>query len=525
MTLSLKVEGLRFRYDPEQPYVLDGIDFSLHEGEHIVVAGRNGSGKSTLARLIAGLYEPQQGRILWSSKHIRVGYVLQHPETQMIAGTVEEEIAFGLENQGLPTELIRAGVDHALRKAGLEALRYRNPARLSGGEMQRVALASVDALDPDLWLLDEPTAYIDPLQREIWERTFRESASRKSVVRIVSDPDDLPPGDRVLLLHEGRLIAEGTLDELYRSGALEQAGMRPPRPVRLRNGQTASTGHVAQPRQQENDNSSEALDKHEPESSHYPARPALEVERLRADRKLLFGPVLRVLDGITFHAGPGERIALVGPSGSGKSTLLEVLAGLLEPVSGRVRWEDKLPSALHGRLAVTFQFPERGFFASTVLEEVMFGPLNLGVARDEARDRAMQALRDAGLGPDRFASRNPFELSMGQARRAAFAVQLALQPVAWLMDEPTAGLDEEGAERVAQLIAQESASGCVILVAGHDSDFLTATCERWIRLENGTAAYDGPALKQWRDGPPDPWPPPAVVRVWREEGRPPEQWT
>ncbi len=514
----LRFEGVRFAY-PGGPEVLRGLDLTLRPGDRVVLAGASGGGKSTLLALAAGLYEPTGGRILHdgSQESAPVGLVQQSPENQLLAATVEGEVAFGLENLGLPTVEIRRRVDEALALTGLAALRRRAPSDLSGGEMQRLAFAAAYAMRPALWLLDEPASYLDPDARGELYALLASLPEESILLYVASSPEEYTLTGRLALLAEGRIAAVGEAGRLIEDGSLARAGLAVPRLTRLRRRLEESPPTVMGGKKTSGPVRSSA-----PVSTGDAAGCTVTVRGLHAARRPLFGEEREVLHGLDLELRPGEVTALVGPSGAGKSTLLEVLAGLLAPSSGEVLWDGAPPERLRGRIGIAFQFPERSFFAETLLAEVAYGPRNLGLSGAEAGERARQALSALRLDPVRDGERNPFDLSGGEARRAALASVAALRPDAYLLDEPTAGLDEASAGAVGELIRREAERGCVILVAGHDVDRFADWATRWILLRDGVLLRDGGLSDWWGDPAADPWPAPAVVRAWREAGLPVE---
>jgi len=518
----LALERVSFAY-PGGEAVLDGVDLLLRPGDRLVLAGVSGSGKSTLLRLLAGLLTPSDGSLTSSGDTPpHIGFVRQQPENQLVAGTVAEEIAFALEYMELEAPAIRERVERALDHADLGDLRDRAPSQLSGGQMQRLAFAVAWAMEPDLWLLDEPSAYLDPPARDRLHALLKGLPPSATMVHVASDPDEYTLTGRLAVLHEGRLIADGSPEEIFRSGVLERAGLTPPREWRLKHKGRELAG-IASLANAPGDTI------HLPEADPPSTRAVHSVsadstgrvcvEKVQATRRTFLGPELKVLHGIDLELQGGELTALVGPGGAGKSTLIEVLAGLLDPSAGRVRWDEAGPETLHGRIGVAFQFPERSFFAETVLDEVAYGARNRGVGKRDARDLAVQALESLGLdGRDGLYDRSPFELSGGEARRVALAGVWVLRPIGWLLDEPTAGLDDDNAEAVGRMLRAEAARGCPVLIAGHDLDRLADWCPRWLLLREGRIERDGEPKDWWRKGE-DPWPPPATVRAWRALGR------
>ncbi len=529
----LNFKRLHFSY-PGGSEVFKGLDLRIDRGERVVLAGAGGSGKSTLLKLASGLLEPVEGRCLLETDDglVPVGIVLQEPENQVIAATVEEEIAFGLENLGVPTAEIRRCVEDALGATGLVELRYRAPSKLSGGEMQRVAFAAAYALNPSLWLLDEPATFLDPFETERLHGLILRVPDESALLYVASSPQEYRLGDRLVVLADGKVAGDGPPEEVFDSGLLAELALTEPRERTLakrgRRGDGVSTvtavivnGVMIHDRGEAPDAPAGVNDTllAELHSSPLMGNIELRLVGVSAGRRHLFEPEREVIGGIDIAFAGGNVTAIVGQSGVGKTTLLEVMAGLLAPTRGRVEWNDSPPEKLLGRIGVAFQFPERSFFADSVLDEVAYGPRNLGFSKSDAARIAELALAELGLDPDIYGHRSPFDLSGGEARRTALAAVWALRPLGYLLDEPTAGLDEISAGMVGRMILSEAERGCIIIVAGHDLDRFADWAGRWVLLDGGKVARDGDPRCWWGDDGEDPWPPPATVRAWRREGR------
>ncbi len=446
--------------------ILNGISFGVRAGELVIITGRSGSGKTSLLKLAAGLLQPNRGRLQTvasspdtdsSNALPRVGFVRQEPANQLIAGTVEEEVSFALSLANLPPEDIKSRVDSALQRTGLQDVRQQSPHTLSGGMMQRLAIACALATSPRLWLFDEPTAYLDPPSRVVIQRMAMDVRRAGAVLFVASDPYEWSIGDRLLVLHEGRLVADGHPDEVMSSKVLELTGLS-----RHQKTHVWPTLFKVEdlPKDMSVDN------EHLPESlkpwlDTVPSAesgdlPLLQARGLVASRAALMSASREVLHGINLEIGNGECVALIGPAGAGKTSLLEVLAELSPLDSGEIikHSVDQPDAEDHCGVSLAFQFPERQFFSETVLEEVAYGVRNSGISNPEANDRALEALFKTGLSLE-YTGRSPFELSGGEARRVALAVALALHPRLLMLDEPTAGLDSVDADRIGEIIAVE----------------------------------------------------------------------
>lgn len=224
----LQVQDLHFRYDPDQPgYAVDGVSMEVHRGEFVAVLGANGCGKSTLAKHLNAILLPETGTVLVEGMDTReddhlydirqkVGMVFQNPDNQIVATIVEEDVAFALENLGVPTAEIRTRIDEAMKMAGIYEKKDKAPYKLSGGQKQRVAIAGVIAMRPDCLVLDEATAMLDPRGRAQVMQTIRSlRAAGISIVSITHYMEEAAQADRVLVMNGGKIVMEGTPEEVF----------------------------------------------------------------------------------------------------------------------------------------------------------------------------------------------------------------------------------------------------------------------------------------------------------------------
>jgi len=507
----ISLRQVRFSYS-EEIEILKGIDLTINPGEKFVLAGKSGSGKSTLLKLIAGLLSPSSGKITSeANSKLTYGYVKQQPENQVITGSVEEEVTFGLLCRSVDRRKIAEEVKRVLSDVGLSGMEKRNSTRLSGGELQRLVFAASHVLKPDIWILDEPTAYLDEDGKKRIHELIHALSDNSSVIYVTSDPEEYELFDRLLLLHDGRIITDEHPDVVWNNHTLEKIGLNLPLAKKIKRLETIDL-ETASERKKE-------IPKEKPEKTI-----GLEAAGLSASRKQLFDKPLKVLNKIDLKIKNGEIVALVGKSGAGKTTLIETLAGVLKPSTGKVLWNGVVPQKLFGKIGVAFQFPERNFFSETILDEISYGLKNIGMSINEAEEIALQTMEKFKLNTEYYKGRNPFEISGGQARRVALAATWALRPDALLLDEPTVGLDAENREIIAGLITEEAERGCPVLLAGHDLETFMVLAERWIVLENGRIVYDGNVGDLWSDDPEkDVISPPSVVKEFRRTNRPLEE--
>ena len=395
----------------------------------------------------------------------RVGIVFQDPASQLVMERVEDDVAFGLENRGWPSERMLARVPESLAEVGLAGLELHRSTRLSGGQQQRLALAGVLAPRPMVLVLDEPTANLDPDGATTFFARLEElRASRSTTIVLVEHRVSAawPLADEVLALDsDGSPIDVGApADVLSRSRTrMTEAGIWMP-------------GEPAGRRRTD---------------------PVMPGETLVEAVGVGFGYDRRspVVHDVDLTLAAGERVALVGPNGSGKSTLGRLLVGLLAPQRGRVlmRGDDpsRLPAAeLARRAGYVFQEPERQFLADRVADEVALGlrPDELALVPD-----LMDRLR---LPLETFGDRSPYRLSGGEQRRLSLACVLVRRPALLVLDEPTFGQDRLGHEALVAILDERLASGTCVVAATHDERFVADVADRVMALDRGRIVSDGP---------------------------------
>mgnify|MGYP001194194235 CR=1 FL=1 len=464
----IQIDNLTYTYPGASIPAVKGLNLKIENGESLVVMGANGSGKSTFAKILAGLLKAQTGyfKLDVDSRHpIPVGILFQNPENQMVAVTVEKELAFALENLSMPLVEMEKKVGEVLERFGIEHLRNRLTSELSGGERQRVALASIMVFDPPVLVLDEPDSYLDEAGREVLRRELKRihhSCPDLIEVRITQYPQVAQPYERMLVFENSRLTVDGlphavfSNEEFCRGAGISLAplGNTELAVPGLTNGDVTA-GQMA-------------------------------IKRIvTKDLSYCYGTKAPIFRKLNFELKRGETLALVGPSGSGKSTLAHLLCGLLLPRTGEIRYEDEHGASiprrnLLGRVSGIFQQPERQFFLPSCREEIAFGPANLGRTLDQKTSDVFFHL--VGLKAEQFAERDPFSLSGGEKRRLAFAAVLSMAPEMVLFDEPTCALDMEGVGRFIRLGRILKANHVGIGLVSHDGDIIKALADRILLL-------------------------------------------
>jgi len=492
----LVVQELSFRYRSRQELALRDVSFRLGQGELLLVAGASGCGKTTLIRCINGLIPRSykgdlSGQILLHGEDLSgqslarvsrvVGTVLQDPERQILGARVSAEVAFGLENLGLPRAEIQSRVRAALDRLGILHLRDRETHLLSGGEKQKVALAGILAMRPSVLLLDEPLASLDPASGvealALIRRLADEGISVFLVEHRVEDALRIHP-DRVLLMREGRIEYDGSLD-----GAMEvvdPSQVKLPAPVVLAHAAKAPPV-VYQPAV--HPNGRDELVRFEEVSFGYGQE----------------GPT--VLHDVNLSLRQGDVVALLGPNGAGKTTLVKHAIGLLKPRQGEVRLQgrsshDLSVAQIAQTLGYVFQSPSHMLFAPTVRQELAFGPKNLGYDAPTIEENVAHAVETVNLGD--LIDYAPLGLSFGQQKRVSIAAILAMRSKILVMDEPTAGQDYANYRAFMDAILQMEGFQAVLFIT-HDLDLAIAYANRVLLMADGRLVADGPPAEVLAD--------------------------
>ena len=460
----LEARNITFSYDGTTP-VLDLLNFQLQRGEIVVITGSTGSGKSTLAKNLSGFIPRSiqgefSGSVLIDDTDIselpiaevarKVALVQQDPESQICTLQVSDEVAFGPENYGSEAEEISILVDSSLRSVDSEHLYDRATFELSGGEKQRLIIASMTACNPDFLILDEPSASLDP-RGVIQLRHILKDLQRQNIGVIVIEHNlqaIQPIADRILTLSDGKILTFDTS---------EQQESTPITPRNLEN-----------------------------TDSHFLTTTNLEFSY--GNRK--------VINNVTLGIHTGEIIGLMGSNGSGKTTLLGLLGGLLVPDNGTIHLKDvplrKMSTKeIAHRVATVFQNPNHQIFEKTVWNEQILTLKALDLVTSETLQQCETALEKAGIND--LKDRNPFSLSHGQKRRLNVSSIMVHKPEILLLDEPFIGQDTEGREFIKKTVIETVEREGIALIVTHNPNFVRSYCDRAIFMEKGSILLDGPS--------------------------------
>ncbi|WP_070807594.1 ABC transporter ATP-binding protein [Tractidigestivibacter scatoligenes] len=483
---------------------LDNVSLDVRQGERLCVLGANGSGKSTLASVICGLLAPDAGEVTLVGEKVfeagsadfdayrrarrKLGLVFQNPEDQIVTSVVEEDVAFGPENLGLPPERIEHLVRRELHRVAMERYAKADPARLSGGQRQRVTIAGALAMEPRVLVLDEPSSSLDVRgRRSVMKVVEKLRGVGCTVVHVTHFMDEALGADRVVVLDHGHVALAGTPQEVF-SHVEEVRGLGLEEPFagqlssQLRErgldvSWTCDEGALlADLARRTSGHRAGRVAAAPGDAPHGGGAPVVRAEDVRfsyeqSRRRRRADAAPAALDGVTIDVPHGAHVALVGQTGSGKSTLLRLIAALEVPDQGRIE-VDGIPTAdrrdrrrLHGRVGYVMQRPERQLFAETVAQDVAYGPSNLGLSPSEVDQRVRRALDLVGLvGKD---DASPFQLSGGQQRLCALAGILAMEPNLLVLDEPTAGLDPRGRRKLRRILDGLNADGTTLVEVTH----------------------------------------------------------
>ncbi|MGN0324090.1 MAG: energy-coupling factor transporter ATPase [Oliverpabstia sp.] len=536
---KLAYDYLRYGEEGEEPEVnraIDHVDLDIQEGQFIAVLGHNGSGKSTLAKHINGLLVPSEGTLwvdhmdtssqedIWKIRQ-KAGMVFQNPDNQIIGTVVEEDVGFGPENLGVPTEDIWKRVDDSLEAVGMTAYRKHSPNKLSGGQKQRVAIAGVMAMKPKCIVLDEPTAMLDPNGRKEVLKAVRELNQKEgvTVILITHYMEEVVFADDVYVMDQGHLVMHGKPREIFSQvKQLKKYRLDVPQVTMLayelrKNGLDIPKGilTIDELLGALQDPNLKVLDNWEqieiPQYRSAGSDMEWKTEEVRSaggETSLRLEHVyytyspgtayeMHALKDINLEIPQGQFVGIIGHTGSGKSTLIQHFNGLVRPTQGKIYfegqdiWAEQFPlRGLRSKVGLVFQYPEHQLFETDVLTDVCFGPKNQNLTQEECEERAKEALTHVGLDESYYA-KSPFELSGGQKRRVAIAGVLAMNPKVLILDEPTAGLDPQGRDEILDQIASlHKTRGITIILVSHSMEDIAKYVDRIIVMNHGVKEYD-----------------------------------
>jgi energy-coupling factor transport system ATP-binding protein len=514
-SVMIAVRDLCFQYTADTPQVLSHIGLTVRKGDYLAVLGPSGSGKSTLCLTFNGVIPhsipgKMSGDVVVNTLNTKdhlvyeladtVGIVLQNPESQLFAMSVEEELAFGPENMGLSRTEIITRVEDALSIIGIPD-KERFPFSLSGGEKQKLAIASMLTMNPSYLVLDEPTSQLDPQgKRGVFSVLQKLYTQGMSIVLIEHDTEHVAEhAQSVVILKDGKIVRAGSPKEVFSEvEEMKELGVQVPEVAEftyelakrglvdevcitleeikkmkgLKAGKKVTSKTVPEP--VVNDTSSE------------PA--VIEVKALSFQYT-----DTPVLTDVNLSIYSGESVALIGQNGSGKTTLVKHFNGLLRPLQGEIHVKGesikgKSVAEMARTVGYVFQNPDHQIFADTVFDEVEFGLKNLEVPEEERNQRVTQVLKQTDL--YKYEKTHPTSLSGGEKQRLAIASVLVMDPEILILDEPTTGLDLQSSRSIINLVKSLHQKQHTVILVTHDMRLVAEMAGRIIILKDGTVAAD-----------------------------------
>jgi len=521
---AIEIKELTYSYPTSVQPVLKGIDLTVRKGEFLSIMGPTGAGKSTLCLTLNGII-PQslsgtmKGTVVVDGMNTtiygvhqltsKVGMVFQEPESQLFAMNVQEELSFGPENLGVPPDEIRRRVDWALKVVRMEQFRMRSPFRLSGGQKQRVAIAAALSMYPNILVLDEPTAGLDPIGKmEVFSVVHDlKNMQNMTVIMVEHESEEIARfSDRIAVMNDGKIVLLGIPREVFsETETLTKIGLSVPQVCELarkmNDGLRREKPYSFMTLQEAEDVIKKDFPRLSSSKFTAPDRPspatptlndpAVQVEGLHFE----YDKGVEVLRGIDLTIRKGEFVAIIGQNGSGKTTLVKHFNGLLRPTSGRIlvnaaETAQKTVAQLSRTVGYLFQNPDHQIFSTTVEDEIAFGPKNLGVGRDEIEKRVAEALKLVGL--EDYRKVPPSTLGLGQRRKVTLAAIVAMKPDVMVLDEPTTGIDWNGSLQLMDSVTELNKQGHTIVTITHSMRVVAQYAHRTVVLANGKVILDGP---------------------------------
>lgn len=477
MATCIKVKDVRYRY-PAGEEALKGIDFSVDEGDYLLICGANGSGKSTIGYLLNGLiphffsgtfsgtveiFGTDTRKMSISELFPRVGLVLQNADAQLFNSCVEDELAFGLESLGLSGVQIEERIHETANMLHIGHLLKRPPDRLSGGEKRMAGIASILCLKPAILILDEPYANLDRSGISKVRECLANIHSAGTTVVVIEQRVDgfLEDASRCLFVDRGKIL----FDEkpVHASSLLVSQGLIPRYPKRSKVKSFTTT---------------------------LPGKDRKALLSVRSLSCRINGK--KILNDVSFDIFRGQAVALLGKNGSGKTTLIKHLNGLYRSKHGEIKFNGhslagKSPAQIAAMVGLSFQNPNDQFFKSRVEDELRIGLQMVQKDPEEWLEKIYRLFQLQDL-----LDRSPFKLSEGEKKRVAISSILAMKPEIIILDEPSTGLDGRSKHMLAIMLAKLIQEGFTTICVTHDIEFARAVADRWIVIDKGQIIGDGP---------------------------------
>ena len=505
---SFKVENLSFVYPNRMDKALENINFSVKQGEFVVVCGKSGCGKTTLLRMLKPSLAPYgevSGDIYFEKKVLsdydekekasRIGFVMQNPDNQIVTDKVWHELAFGLESLGFSRNEIRLRVSEMASFFGIQTWFHNKTTDLSGGQKQLLNLASVMAMQPSVLILDEPTSQLDPICANEFLTTLKKINRELGVSVILSEhrlEEALPMADRVIVMDEGRIIADGAPREIGRMLKEQNHDMYEalPTPVRVHAGIMNTLPCPLTVREgrewlweysKENEIKNDLIPK---DSAQRCSEKIIEIKEayFRYEKELP-----DVIKGFNLSVNKGEIFCLLGGNGTGKTTALSLVSGINTPYRGDVLIKgqsiSKVKNLYDGLMGVLPQNPQSVFVKKTVYLDLMEMLAEKKLSKEEKEKKVQKVCELCNI--ENFLESHPYDLSGGEQQRVAFAKILLTEPEILLLDEPTKGMDAHFKEEFAEILLDLKNSGATIVMVSHDIEFCAEYADRCALMFDG----------------------------------------
>lgn len=516
----IEASGISWRYEDDEPDVFNSLDLTVHAGEFIGIMGPTGSGKTSLALTLRGIIPSFQeegnfsGQVIVNGINVSesdaqytagdIGLVFQDAGSQIIGTRVIQDATLGPSNLGLERDVVFARARKYLSRVKLGGLEERPSSDLSGGQMQRLAIAGVLAVEPKVLILDEPVAELDPVgRREVAEILVElKEHDGATVILIEQDPELVAKFcDRVILLSHGRIVKEGTPREVFSNPAecIEYGVFAPEAAVLAQEifGKNESIKDIpltADELLECIEVSDAALEPLAKEKEYNSEREGKTEAIALKGVDFSYEDGNQILGAIDLSINKGEYVALVGSNGAGKTTLTKLLNGLRRPQKGAVYINGRdIANTSTSQIALDvgycFQNPDHQIFSSSTLSEVMFGLECRGIEGDDATKQAERVLEQFGL--KELANENPNSLGKGERQKIALASVLVLNPPIVVIDEPTTGLDWTEAQEILNLIDEINRNGSTVLAVTHDMRLVRDRASRVLAMSAGNIIFDG----------------------------------
>ncbi len=520
MPYEIKFNDVSFSYAGSNNFALKHINLTITPGEIVLITGPAGSGKTTLCSCINGLIPHYhdgklQGDVFvgpYNTKKARVGglasvvgMVFQDPESQLVTNSVTDEVAFGPENFGVPREEINRRIEQALHATRLTGYEEREPHNLSGGEQQACVIAATYAMHPEVYVMDEPLANLDPAGRAYVLNLVTDVAKQRGKTLIIVEhalEETLPVVDRVIVMDQGQIIRDGPTASVLEAGDIPHVFKRPDL-VRLADMLKLPVDSSNPEVFAEELKRKYRLNKIQPikkiENNTRSKEPVVEFENVSFEYHSGFA----ALHNINLTINQGELVAIMGRNGSGKTTLVRHVIGLNQPNQGRVRvlGHDVAVTPTHELaqyVGFCFQNPNHQIVSFNVRDEMVFGLKAHDVDPSEHEARIRESLEIVDLID--CLDTEVFDLGKGQKQRLALASVLTLKPRILVIDEPTTGQDPEMIDEIFRIIKRLNDLGTTILMITHRVDYAAMFAQRALLLRRGRISYDGPISGLFTDG-------------------------